>query len=106
MYMSVLFPTLFHKLASKHYNHLPNSRDDAAFILERINEDNLVQFYNVYMQETQFTRFLALQKCWENVFPDSPLNGSQVDMLCFMLHEYICAQALDKRAKKLKRGYV
>ena len=104
--MTDLAFTDLHKIAFKYYNHIESARDDANFILSLVNEDNLQEFTNLYTSNDDFGR--KLSAFWNKIKPDEypSLTGTQEDMMKFLLNMYLCERNRQKRAKRLKRGFV
>lgn len=110
--MAFIFPTEIHRIAFKHYDHLPRARNDAEFILWKINEDNLEDYVKIFLNSSQFEinkniRNLWNKKCEEGEEANSkPLTGMQEDMLIYLLNMYCCEVNKKKRWDKLKFGKV
>ena len=47
--MAFIFPTEIHRIAFKHYDHFPRARNDAEFILWKMNEDNLEDYVEIFL---------------------------------------------------------
>jgi len=99
------FPTDLHKIAFKYYNHLEQNRDTVNFILWKINENNLQDYVQTYLDSSQFNVNLNIRNLWNQTkdTEDPPLTGSQEDILIYILNMYCCKLNKKKRAKKLKR---
>jgi len=100
-----VFKTLFHKVVFDLYNHIPSCFDDVNFIVERLDEDRIDILSNIYLKSTQFTRDALLNKQWADWYSEEEdtINGTQIDMLIFMLDAYNRQIALKRRAQKLKK---
>ena len=98
----------FHEIAFKHYDHIPNSKEDAAFILWKINENNLPDYVKTFLNSSQFEIDANIRSLWNQTKDedDPELTGTQEDILIFLLNMYCCEVNKKKRAIKLKRGFV
>jgi hypothetical protein len=100
------FPTPFHKVAFKHYDHRKNTRDTVIFMLDRLNENKIGVLKNIYLEETTFTRHKELRTKWSSWYDEDPLTLTQVNILVFLLNMYCCELARKKRADDLRKQKV
>ena len=100
-----VFKTLFHKVVFDIYNHFPACFDNVNFIVERLDEEKIDILSNIYLTSTQFTRDALLNKQWAEWYSEEEdaINGTQIDILIFMLDAYTRRIALKRRAQKLKK---
>jgi len=96
------FPTPFHEVAFKHYDHIENTRDTVIFMLDRLNENQIGVLKNIYLDETTFTRHKELRAKWDSWY-EEPLTTTQVNILIFLLNMYCCELAQKKRADDLRK---
>ena len=104
--MAFHFPTPLHRLGAKHYNHLPTCHDAVNFMLNRIDERQAGILKQIYINETQFTRYIRIKEIWNEWYPmpEDQLSGDQINMLIFLLNMHGCEIAHQRRVKELKRG--
>jgi hypothetical protein len=106
--MAFEFPTNLHAIAFKHYDHIARSREDASFILWKINENNLADYVKTFLNSSQFDIDANIRSLWNQTKDeeDPELTGIQEDMLIFLLNMYCCEVNKKKRSIKIKRGFV